>query len=135
MWLESVRPFNRKFSSRLVYRISLFHFSIPDSITIKTEVETVCGWWYLEFSFMDLAKYRHHVLLQRHDRVQSISFSRFKPAPHAPILVMLHSTLPISSPQVPEPQKRIVYFFLETPTVRPRRPVVLECCPRTRSPQ
>lgn len=27
------------------------------------------------------------------------------------------------------------YFFLETPTVFPRRPVVLVCCPRTRSPQ
>ena len=26
-------------------------------------------------------------------------------------------------------------FFLLTPTVRPRRPVVLLCCPRTRSPQ
>lgn len=28
-----------------------------------------------------------------------------------------------------------VYFFLDTPTVRPRRPVVLVCWPRTRRPQ
>ena len=28
-----------------------------------------------------------------------------------------------------------VYFFLETPTVRPRRPVVLVCWPRTRRSQ
>lgn len=27
------------------------------------------------------------------------------------------------------------YFFLDTPTVRPRRPVVLVCWPRTRRPQ
>ena len=27
------------------------------------------------------------------------------------------------------------YFFPPIPTVRPRRPVVLVCCPRTRIPQ
>lgn len=36
-------------------------------ITIKTREPKRCG-WFLEFSFMDLAKYRHQVLLQRHGR-------------------------------------------------------------------
>lgn len=53
---------------------------------------------------------------------------------------MLHHIL--RSDAAPKPWgegKRLIgvlYFFLPaTPTVLPRRPVVLVCCPRTRMPQ
>jgi hypothetical protein len=34
-----------------------------------------------------------------------------------------------------EEKQHTIYRFLDTPTVLPRRPVVLVCCPRTRKPQ